>query len=235
MKQTPVNNLKLGIFVSVSILLFVAGIYLVGQRQQLFSSTFNISGIFRDINGLQIGNNVRFSGINVGVVNDIQQITDSSVRVELQINEQTRKFIKKNAKAVIGSDGLMGNKILLIIPGAYGKKALNDGDYIETTQPTSIDDIMIKIKETADNASMITADLSLVMRNIREGKGTIGKIMMDSSFARNIDKSMINIKNGTGGFKDNMEAASHNILLRGFLKKKKKNANKEVTDSKSNK
>ena len=88
----------------------------------MFSSTFQISGIFKDISGLQVGNNVRFSGINVGVVEDIQQVTDSTVKVDMQIDEHTRKFMKKNAKAIIGSDGLMGNKIISILPGSPGSK-----------------------------------------------------------------------------------------------------------------
>jgi phospholipid/cholesterol/gamma-HCH transport system substrate-binding protein len=222
MKATSGNNLKLGIFVSVSVLLFIAGIYFVGQRQQLFSSTFHVSAIFRDINGLQVGNNIRYSGINVGVIDDIQQITDSTVRVDMEINEETRKFIKKNAKAIIGSDGLMGSKLLLIVPGAYGQPALSDNDILQTTQPVSMDEIMLKIKETSDNAAIITGDLAAIISNIREGKGTLGKIMMDSAFAQNIDRTIVNIKQGTGGFKQNMDAAGHSILLRGFLKKKKK-------------
>ena len=114
MEKKTGHKIKLGIFVSISIALFISGIYFIGQRQQLFGSTFRISGIFKDISGLQIGNNVRFSGINVGIIENIQQITDSTVRVDMMIEEHSRKFIKKNAKAIIGSDGLMGNKILII-------------------------------------------------------------------------------------------------------------------------
>jgi len=220
------NNLRLGIFVSASIVLLIAGIYFVGQRQQLFSRTFHISAIFRNIDGLMIGNNVRFSGINVGIIDGIEQISDTTVRVDMEINDQTRKFIKKSAKAIIGSDGLMGNKILTIVPGPYSKQEISNNDVIETVQPVSMDEIMTRIKVTSDNASIITGDLAVIIRNIRDGKGTIGKIMMDSSFARNIDKTLVNIKQGTSGFKQNMDAASHNVLLRGFLKKKKKDKEK---------
>src|ERR1035437_9243173 len=177
MKKTTGNKMKLGIFVSVSITLFIAGIYFIGQRQQLFAPTFRVSGIFKDIRGLQIGNNVRFSGINIGIIDDIEQITDSTVRVDMLINEHTRKFMKKNAKAIIGSDGLMGNKIVVITPGTTGKQELADNDIIETTQPVNIDDILLKIKVTSDNAADITDDHSVIMGNIREGKGTIGELL----------------------------------------------------------
>jgi phospholipid/cholesterol/gamma-HCH transport system substrate-binding protein len=221
MKKPTGSKMRLGIFVSTSVTLFIVGIYFIGQRQQLFNSTFHVSGIFKDIGGLQVGNNVRFSGINVGVVGDIQQITDSTVKVDMVINEHTRKFIKKNAKAIIGSDGLMGSKIVSVIPGVPGAQELANNDVIETAIPVSMDDILLKVKETADNAADLTGDLSAIVKNIRGGKGTIGKLFMDTSFAQNIDKTLINLKQGTGGFKQNMDAASHNFLLRGYLKKKK--------------
>ena len=171
MKKPAGNKIRLGIFVSASFALFIAGIYFIGQRQQLFNSTFHISGIFKDIDGLQVGNNVRYSGINIGVVGNIQQITDSTVEVDMVINERTRKFIKKNAKAIIGSDGLMGSKIISIIPGIPGARELANNDVIETTIPVSMDDILLKVKITADNAADLTGDLSAIVRNIRVGKG----------------------------------------------------------------
>ena len=220
MKKTTGNKIRLGIFVSISVALFIIGIYFVGQRQHLFSSTFHVSGIFSDISGLQVGNNVRFSGINVGIIEDIQQISDSAVKVDMMINEDTRKFIKKNAMAIIGSDGLMGSKIVLIIPGISGQPEIENNDILTTTQPITMDDILLNLKVTTDNAAIITNDLATIMTSIREGKGTIGKLFMDSVFAENLDMALVNIKLGAGGFKQNMDAASHNVLLRSYLKKK---------------
>ena len=220
MKNTAGNKMKLGIFVSIVTVLLIAGIYFIGKRQQMFGSTFLVSGIFKDISGLEVGNNVRFSGINVGVIKDIEQITDSTVKVDMVIDEKTRKFIKKNAKAVIGSDGLMGNKIITIIPGTTGEKELSNNDIIATSQMVNIDDILIKLKEAGNNAASITTDFAFILKNIREGKGTVGKLFSDSAFAQNVDDALVNIKQGAGGFKQNMDAASHNFLLKGFLKKK---------------
>lgn len=236
MKKATGNKIRLGIFVSVSITLFIAGLYYIGQKQQLFNNTFRVSGIFKDISGLQVGNNVRFSGINVGIVEDIEQITDTTVQVNMLIDEHTRKFIKKNAKAIIGSDGLMGNKIVLITPGTNNKQVITNNDFIETARAVSMDDILQKIKVTTDNAASITDDLSIITANLRNGKGTIGKLFMDSAFAENLDATLVNVKQGAGGFKKNMDAASHNFLLRGFFKKKeKKEVKKEVKDDKNNK
>ena len=122
MEKSTGNKVKLGIFVSAGFALLIACIYLIGERKQLFSNTFHVSGIFKNISGLQIGNNVRFSGINVGIVDGIEQLTDTTVKVDMLIDDDTRKFMKKNAKAIIGSDGLMGNKIVMITPGTFDPK-----------------------------------------------------------------------------------------------------------------
>jgi phospholipid/cholesterol/gamma-HCH transport system substrate-binding protein len=228
MQNKKSNKAMLGIFVSLGLGLFIICIYFIGEKQQLFSRTFLASGIFKDISGLQVGNNVRFSGINVGVIDNIEMLADTAVKVDLVIDESSRKFIKKDSRIIIGSDGLMGNKIVVIMPGTTASKAIENNDIMTTSLPVSIDDIMLKLKVTTTNTAIITEDLAAIMTNIRSGRGTIGKLFMDTVFAMNIDKAIINMKEGAGGFKQNMDAASHNILLRGYLKDKEKDAkNKE--------
>ena len=211
----------LGIFVTVGMVFFIAAIYFIGKKQQLFSPTFRITGIFKDVRGLQAGDNVRLSGINVGIIEDITIITDTTVKVDLQINEDTRKFIRKDASAIISSDGLMGNKILLIMPGTSGVGEIQDNGVIRTIVPVSMDDILVKLKVTGDNAAQITDDLAVIMGNIRSGKGTIGKLFFDSTFATNLDKTIVNLKKGAHGFSQNMEAAKQSFLLKGLFKRKK--------------
>ncbi len=227
MKNTTGHKMKLGIFVSVGIALFIICIYFIGQRQQLFSSTFRVIAVFDDIGGLQVGNNVRFSGINVGIVSDIHQITDTTVQVDMLIDDDTKKFIKKNAQVVIGSDGLMGSKLVKIIPGEYNKNEVSNNDKLEVAPSVNFDDILMDIKITTENTAMITEDLAAILRNVHEGKGTIGKLLMDSVFAENVDQAVVNIRQGAGGLKQNMDAASHNFLLRGFFKKKAAKAKKD--------
>jgi phospholipid/cholesterol/gamma-HCH transport system substrate-binding protein len=222
MNKNTKNNIKLGAFVTLGLVIFIAGIYLVGVRQHMFSSTFRISGIFADINGLQVGSNVRFSGINVGIIEDIQQITDSTVQVDMQIEEGTRKFIKKNARATINSDGLVGDKIVSITHGSPGEVSVSNNDFLETVMPVSMEDIMQNLKATTANAVNITDNLAFIMDNVSDGNGIVGKLFFDSSFAEVMEHAMVNLKEGAGGFKDNMDAASHSFLLKGYLKKKEK-------------
>ncbi|MES2380677.1 MAG: MlaD family protein [Bacteroidota bacterium] len=222
MQKQSVNKIKLGIFITIGIVLFLVGIYFIGETKKIFSSTFRISARFKDVNGLQVGNNVRFAGINVGTIENIEIITDSTVQVDMIVDTKTQKFIKKDAKAIIGSDGLMGNKIMNISAGTTGKPLIENNDIIGTTIPVSMDDLLAKLKTTSDNAALITSDLAAVIGNIRSGKGTIGKLFMDTVFAENLDKTIVNVKQGTKGFKQNMDAAKNSFLLRGFFKKKEK-------------
>jgi phospholipid/cholesterol/gamma-HCH transport system substrate-binding protein len=230
MEKKTENKIRLGIFVTLSVLLFIIGIYFIGQKQQLFSRTFHISTIFKDINGLQAGNNVRYTGLDVGVVSSIEQVTDTTLRVDMQINESAQRFIKKNVKAIISSDGLMGNKIVSIVPGISGQPEIANNDIIQSIQPVNMENILSRVKVTTDNLANMTSDLSAITKNIHEGKGTIGKLFMDSVLAQNVYQAMINIKQGAGGFKQNMDAASHSILLRGYLKKKKKEEEKKANE-----
>jgi phospholipid/cholesterol/gamma-HCH transport system substrate-binding protein len=232
MEKKTGNKIRLGIFVTVSVLLFIVGIYFIGEKQQMFNKTFRINTIFKDINGLQVGNNVRYTGVDVGIVDGIEQASDSTVRVTMEIDESTRKFIKKNAKAIISSDGLMGNKIVSIIPGMPGKPEISNNDIIESVQPVSLDNVLSSVKVTTDNLANMSGDLAAIMKNMREGKGTIGKLFMDSALAENVSQAFVNIKQGAGGFKKNMDAAGHSILLRGYLKKQKKEEEQKKNEKK---
>jgi phospholipid/cholesterol/gamma-HCH transport system substrate-binding protein len=207
MKKSISNKIRLGIFISAGIAVFITAIYFVGEKQQLFRSTFRLSGVFKDVAGLQAGNNVRFSGINIGTIENISIISDTSVMVEILIDESVRKFIKKDAVASIGSEGLMGNKTLIISPGTGGKERIENNDTIATSLPIDMDDIILSLKTTIDNTSSITGDLSAIMHNVQSGKGTIGRLIMDKSWRQNFDSTFSNLKEGSAGFKTLMDKA----------------------------
>ncbi len=211
MKKNISNKIRLGIFITAGIAVFIAAIYFIGEKQQLFRSTFRLSGIFKDVAGLQAGNNVRLSGINVGTVENISIVSDTSVKVEILIDESTRKFIKKDAVATIGSEGLMGNKVLIINPGTGGKKGIENNDIIQTSQPIDMDNILLSLKTTIDNTSNITKDLSKITNNIQSGKGTIGRLLMDQSLAQNFDSSIVNLNQGLSGLNNILDDAENSL------------------------
>ena len=207
MKKNTGNNIRLGMFISIGIALFIAGIYFVGEKQQLFRSTFRLHGVFKDVGGLQAGNNVRLLGVNVGTIDNISVVSDTTVNVEIVIDENARKFIKKDAVASIGSEGLIGNKVLIINPGTGDKAEIENLDAIQTVQPINLDNILISLKKTADNASNITNNLSDIANNIQSGKGTIGRLLMDHSMAQNFDSTLFNLKEGSVDFKNLIDEA----------------------------
>ncbi len=207
MKKNSANKIKLGIFVSLGLVVLILAIYYIGEKQLLFQSTFRLTGVFTDVGGLQPGNNVRLSGISIGTVESISLISDTTVRVEIVIDESSRKFIKKDAVATIGSEGLIGNKFLVINPGTGGKKSIENDDVIQTAQPIDVDDIMVSLKTTIDNTAIITGDLAKISTNIESGKGTIGRLMMDPTWRENIQSTIVNLKDGSDQFKIVMDKA----------------------------
>ena len=131
-------------------------------------------------------------------------------------------------KRVLERYGLMGSKLVLIAPGTNGESAIRNNDFIETIPPINMDDVLFKLKTTEDNTASLTGDLAVIMKNIRMGKGTIGMLFMDTVFAKNLGVAMVNVKQGSQGFKQNMDAAGKSFLLKGLIKKdEKKKENKE--------
>jgi phospholipid/cholesterol/gamma-HCH transport system substrate-binding protein len=135
-------------------------------------------------------------------------VSDTSVRVEILFDETVRKFIMKDAVASIGSEGLIGNKTIIMYPGTGGKKEIENNDIVQTVPPLGVDDFMISLKKTIDNTTNITSDLSKVTENIRSGKGTIGRLLMDQSMDQNFDSTVANLKEGSAGFKILMDKAN---------------------------
>ena len=229
-KQTG-SRIRLGVFVTVAVALFIIVIYFIGNRQHIFSKTFHLNGTFKDLGGLQVGNNVRFTGMNVGTINAVEIITDSTVKVDMILEKKVQKFVKQDAIATIGSEGLMGNKVINLLAGSPDQPVIKDGASVIGVTPVSMDDIMKNLEVTTKNASVITGDITVLTSSARSGNGAIGKIFMDSTFAKNMSQTMVNAKKATGGLNENMEAAKHNFLLKGYFKKKEKEAEKKKEDA----
>ncbi len=226
---------KLGMFVAIGLLLLVSTIYFIGKRQNMFGSTFHLKAKFTTVSGLKLGNNVRFSGINVGTVNNIEILSDTSVLVEVVIKKEVQKFIKTNALASIGSDGLMGDKVLMVSPGIYDDSIIytpiKDSAFIATKSAVEMDDIMYSVKNSVDNVDIITSELAEFTYKLNNGKGALSKLMTDEKFGSKLDATMNNLQASSKGLSENMEAAKHNFLLRGFFKKKEKEEAKKKEEA----
>ncbi|AFD06186.1 MlaD family protein [Solitalea canadensis] len=222
-----VKKIKLGFFVLLTFLLIVVAVFMIGRNQKLFSSTFYVTAFYKNIGGLQVGNNVRFSGITVGIVERIELVTDSTVRVDMQIEEKVRKFIKRDAVASIGSEGLMGDKMIVITPGKISSQPIQPGGRLISAEPMDMDKIINQIGDIAGNASQITNDLAAITGQVTKGKGSLGRLIYDDEIADDIKGTMKNVEKGTKGFEENMNALKSNFLLRGYYRKKEKETQKQ--------
>lgn len=232
--HTSQFKIRLGIFILVGISLFVLGIFIIGKQKNLFNPVFKLTANFRNVSGLQVGNNIRFSGINIGTVDNVLIINDSTVKVEMLIKKDVQKFIKTDTKASVGSEGIIGDKIVALSQGNNSNKAVKEGQMIASTEPIETDAIMKSVKVTADNAAVATAEIAILLKKINKGEGTLGRLIQDKTMAENIDKTIVNLKKSSKGLSENMEAAKSNFLLRGYFRKKEKKAAKAKEEAEQN-
>ncbi|MFC0512941.1 MlaD family protein [Mucilaginibacter angelicae] len=324
--KTEGNNIKLGIFVMCGLAILVITLYLVGENKNNWGSGIEVKIQFSDLDGLVEGDNVLYAGMAAGSVKKIQILKDTTIEVTLLVNNKTGHFIKRNSVATIGSEGLMGNKVINISPVAGNADLIKDGDYLASRQPIGIEQMLPKLSRIGDNVELVsgvlkntvlaldssqlmklmkdsntakqlrssltnaqltiqnTAEMTAVFRNLayqtKNGKGALGLLVADSGFAHvvsktmnqiadashnvneaslklnntasnindeilhgkgmlnllltdsasagNISKSLLNIKNGTDGFNQNMEALKHNFLFRGYFRKQQKEEAKQL-------
>lgn len=197
MDKATGRTLQLGIMVIVGVVVFTTAAYLIGQKRDLFSNTFHLRAIFGNVNGLQPGNNVRFNGINAGSVLSITIQNDTTIEVVLRIKEKIRPFIKKNAFASIGTDGLMGNMLVNINPGAGTAPSVEDNDLLETYSRIKTDDILKTLNVTNENAALLTSNLLEMLLSIRHGEGIISYLLYDTVFTERLDQSIKNLASTT--------------------------------------
>ena len=234
-KRTQRFKVRLGLFISGGILLFVIAIFIIGKQQNLFNPVFKLTTTFYNVSGLQVGNNIRFSGITVGTVDNIVIINDSTVRVEMLVRKNVQKFIKADSEAGIGSEGIIGDRVLIITQGSNEAPMVKDGQRIWSTEPVETDAIMKSLLNTAVNAEIITTQLAEIMVNINSGEGTIGRLIQDTTIAENINQTILNLKRSSRGLDENMEAAKHNFLLKGFFNKKERAAEQKKKEDEKQK
>lgn len=224
-------KVRLGLFIAGGLAVFVIAIFIIGKQENLFDPVFKLTTTFYNVSGLQVGSNIRFSGINVGTVDNIKIINDTTIRVDMLIKKSVQQFIKNDCLAGIGSAGIIGDRILIITQGSYDAPLVKDGENIESKEPVETEAIMESMKITADNAAIISYQLAKIMTNINSGQGTLGRLIRDSTIAENIDRTIINLRKSSKGLNENMNAAKENFLLKGYFNRRVRAAEKIKKDS----
>jgi phospholipid/cholesterol/gamma-HCH transport system substrate-binding protein len=229
--QSPKFKVRLGLFITGGLALFVIAVFIIGKQKNLFNPVFKLTTTFYNVSGLEVGSNIRFSGINVGTVDNIKIINDSTVRVDMLIKKDVQKFIKIDSEAAIGTSGIIGDRILIISQGSNNGSLVKDGQNINSQEPVETDAIMASLQVTADNAAIISFQLAAIMVQINSGQGTLGRLIKDTTIAENINQTIVNLKKSSKGLDENMNAAKENFLLKGYFKRKAKAAEQKKDDA----
>ena len=224
-------KVRLGLFIAGGLMIFIVAVFIIGRQKNLFVPVYRLTTTFYNVSGLQVGNNIRFSGINVGTVDNIKIINDSTVQVDMLIQKNVQKFIKSDCEAAIGSAGLIGDRILIITQGSSDAALATDGQQILSKEPVEADAIMASLQVTANNAVIVSDQLAGIMTQINSGHGTLGRFIKDSTIAANINQTIVNLKQSSKGLDENMNAAKENFLFKGYFKRKAKEAEKVKNDS----
>lgn len=187
------RNIKLGAFVLGGVALFLISVFYLGRENNIFSKTFTVSAIFKNVEGLKDGDNVWLSGVKIGTVKKVSIISEGQVIVTMTLKEKQNDFIKKDATANIGSDGLVGNKIVVIRPGSAAE-TIHDNDTINSFSPTDTQELFNLAKEVGTDIKAITSDLKVTTAKINAGQGVIGELLNEGEMAKELRASMLAIR-----------------------------------------
>jgi phospholipid/cholesterol/gamma-HCH transport system substrate-binding protein len=199
MEKATTQKIRLGLFVIIGLLVFILAVYFIGDKQKMFGKTNHLEAIFNNVNGLQLGNSVRYSGIGVGTVRGIEMINDTTIRVDMIIDKAIFSYIKKDAVATISSDGLVGNMIINILPGKGNKPSVQAGDQIHSYNRIRTDDMLNTLSITNKNAAKLTSNLLEITNEIIKGKGTLASLLNDTIISKDLGETMHYLKLTTKG------------------------------------
>ncbi|MEP6926888.1 MAG: MlaD family protein [Ginsengibacter sp.] len=229
MKST--NNKRaiiVGIFIFLGLAIFIIAVLTLGSQHKTFEKSISISATFDDVNGLQKGNNIWFSGVKIGTVKKISLSGNAKVVVTMNVEEHSHQFIRKDAKAKISSDGLIGNKIVVIYGGSLQSPEVETGDVLGIEKLAGTEEMMSTLAKNNDNVLEITNGFKVISKRLVDGQGTIGKLMTDETMVNNLNATTVTLKRASL----NLEKLSVNVAAyTAKLGAKGSLANDLVTDT----
>ena len=212
MKETKkIENAKLGILVISGILFLVFTLYMIGKNQNIFGASFTIISVVDDVNGLVPGNNVRFKGINVGTVKSIEVANDSLIHISLYVHKRMQPYIKKNAMTSINTDGLMGNKIIQIIPQAGDAATIEEGDMIYALEPLDTDKMLKRLEGTGEYLEITFMNLSEIAEKLNKSE-SFWSMLSDEGLKEDIKNTVKELRRA-GANASQMAQAGREMIL----------------------
>jgi len=222
---------RLGVFLVATLSVLAAGIFFIGSNEFLFSSTYRVRAEFPNVAGLTQGADVRVGGTRQGTVNHIALPTrpDGKVIVFLDLARDTHDVVKKDSVAAIRSEGLLGDKYVEVSFGSNAAEKLKGGETIPSEVPLDMSDLMKTAGQVLDSGKTTMENLASISTKVDQGQGTIGALINDKKIYNQATAATAQAAAGAAAFKDDMDAAKHNFLLRGFFKKRGYEDSSELT------
>ncbi len=217
-----------GLFIFLGLLFLLAGILTIGNLRDTFTKKMKLTAFFDDVNGLQSGSNIWFSGVKVGTVKRVLFYGESKVEVTLNLDEKVQQYIRKDAKVKISTDGLIGNKILVIYGGSMKAGPVEDHDTLGVEKILSTEDIMNTLQQNNKNILVITENFKTLSKKIVDGQGSIGKILQDETLYNNILATTSSLQKASAKAQQMMGTVSE---FTSHLNQKGTLANDLVTDT----
>ncbi|KAA2238918.1 MCE family protein [Chitinophaga agrisoli] len=229
MKETSRSRaVKVGIFTFLGLVIFAAGILVLGGQRKSFITSVQVKTVFSDVGGLAKGNNVWYSGVKVGLIKRITFIDHNHIEVVLNIDKNSRPFIHKDVKARVSSDGLVGNKIIALSGGTEAAPVIEDGDVIGVASSISTDEILDTLQVNNKNLVEITGNLARISRQLIAGQGSLGRLLTDTGVYMNLNNSLATLNHAAVNAQrltNNLASYSARLQTKGVL------ANDLVTDT----
>jgi phospholipid/cholesterol/gamma-HCH transport system substrate-binding protein len=211
------HSVIVGIFVVLGLAILISGILLIGNLNKAFQEKIKVHAIFEDVNGLQKGNYIWFSGMRIGRVKGLHLRGPSKVEVVMDIDSKTTQYIQKDSKVKLGSDGFIGNRILVIIGGTAVAGTIQDGDTLKVEKTLDTDDMIKTLQQNNENLKSITGDFKIITKRMADGEGTLGKLLSDNTVYSNISAATLSLQKASE--KAQQMIGSLNELTAGMKKK----------------
>ena len=195
--KTANNNKRgiiVGVFIFLGVVIFVGAILTLGGQQKTFQKSVTVKAFFSDVEGLQKGNNVWFSGVKIGTVKKISFKGSSQVEVDLSIQESSKEYIRSDAKAKIGSDGFIGSKLVILYGGTDKNPPVENGDVMVVEKAVTTDEMFSTLQSNNKNLLDITGDFKLISKRLSNGEGTVGKLLTDESLLNEMQKVLATLQ-----------------------------------------
>lgn len=188
------HRVRLGLFVIIGSILLVIGLYLIGKNKNLFGGTYELVTRFDNVGGLQPGNNVRYSGIDIGTVDKIMILNDTVIEVVMTVDKKMQEIIRSNSVASIGTDGLMGNRLVNIEPGSPDAELADEHSALPSVKAVDTEAMLRTLESTNRNIEQISMNLIEITNNINRSRGTLYTMLMDTNLAGNLSSTLLNIE-----------------------------------------